>query len=201
MSKLNPERRRALRDVLAGAAGLGLGFGLPGGVASAATPAGLSGDALSAVLKEVRLRHLMAMRLDVRPLQVIGATPGVTRRIGVVPGGEFQGERLSGAVLDGGNDWQAVRRDGSTTLDVRLALKAADGAMIGMRYAGMRHGPADVIARLEKGEVVEPASYYFRITPVFETAAPQYDWLNRIVAVGIGERRADGVVYNIFEVL
>jgi len=167
----------------------------------AAAQTGLAADGLNEVLKDVRLKHLLTMRLDVQPLQVIGAAPGGTRRIGVVPGGEFSGDRLSGAVLEGGNDWQQVRSDGSTTLDVRLALRTGDGAMISMSYRGMRHGPADVIARLEKGEAVDPASYYFRIIPMFETAAPKYDWLNRIVAVGIGQRRADGVVYNVFEVL
>jgi len=158
-------------------------------------------ERLPAVLQDVKLRHLLTMRLDVRPLQIVGATPGAMRRIGVVPGGEFHGERLSGVILEGGSDWQDVRKDGSTTLDVRLALRTADGALIGMTYRGMRHGPADVIARLEKGEPVDPASYYFRIIPMFETAASQYDWLNRVVAVGMGHRRADGPVYNVFEVL
>ena len=70
-----------------------------------------------------------------------------------------------------------------------------------MTYQGVRHGPPEVIARIEKGEVVDRTSYYFRITPVFETAAPKYDWINRVVAVGIGHRRADGPIYSVFEVL
>jgi Protein of unknown function (DUF3237) len=158
-------------------------------------------DDLPEPLKGVRARPLFVMRLDVRPLQIVGAAPGAYRRIGVVPGGTFEGERLGGQVLDGGSDWQAVRGDGSTTLDVRLVLMTADDALIGMTYRGMRHGPADVIKRLEAGEAVDAASYYFRIIPMFETAAPQYDWINRIVAVGIGHRRADGPVYSVFEVL
>ena len=48
---------------------------------------------------------------------------------------------------------------------------------------------------------MDPASYYFRINPLFETAAANYDWINRVVAVGIGHRRADGPIYSIFEVL
>jgi hypothetical protein len=42
------------------------------------------------------------MRLDVRPLQIIGATPSAYRRVGVVPNGVFEGEHLSAEVLDGG---------------------------------------------------------------------------------------------------
>jgi hypothetical protein len=141
------------------------------------------------------------MRLDVRPLQIIGATPGGHRRVGVVPSGVFDGERLSGRVLEGGADWQIVRGDGSIALDVRLVLETIDNALIGMTYRGIRHGTPDVIARMEKGEAVDPGDYYFRIAPFFETAATRYAWMNNVVAVGIGHRRVDGPVYNIFEVL
>ncbi len=156
---------------------------------------------LPEALKSVRTRPLFVMRLDVKPLLIVGATPAAYRRVGVVPGGSFEGERLSGIVLDGGSDWQNVRADGFTTLDVRLVLKTGDGALIGMTYRGIRHGPADVLQRMERGETVDPASYYFRISPVFETASAPYDWLNRIVALGVGHRRADGPVYSVFEVL
>jgi hypothetical protein len=94
-----------------------------------------------------------------------------------------------------------VRGDGATTLDVRLVLRTDDEALIGMTYRGLRSGPPDIVAQIEKGEAVDPASYYFRMTASFETASVKYDWLNRIVAIGIGHRRADGPVYSVFEVL
>jgi hypothetical protein len=78
----------------------------------------------------------------------------------VVPGGSFEGERLSGVVLDGGSDWQTLRKDGATTLNVRLVLKTTDDALICMTYQGVRHGRPDVIARIENGEVVDPGSYF-----------------------------------------
>jgi hypothetical protein len=113
-------------------------------------------DSLPGALREVRTRPLFVMRLDVHPLQIIGAAPGAYRRVGVVPSGIFDGDRLSGQVLDGGSDWQNVLSDGSTTLDVRLVLKTTDDALIGMTYRGIRQGAPDVIARLEKGEAVDP---------------------------------------------
>jgi hypothetical protein len=158
-------------------------------------------DNLPEVLKRVRTQPLFVMRLDVRKLLIVGTTPGAYRRIGVVPGGSFEGERLSGEVLDGGSDWQTVRNDGTTTLNVRLVLKTKDDALICMTYQGVRHGPPDVVERIEKGEVVDPTSYYFRINPLFETAAAKYDWLNRVVGVGIGHRSPDGPIYSVFEVL
>jgi len=70
-----------------------------------------------------------------------------------------------------------------------------------MTYRGIRHGPADIIKRIDQGEVVDPATYYFRINPLFETASTKYDWLNRIVSIGIGHRQAGGPVYSVFEIL
>jgi Protein of unknown function (DUF3237) len=158
-------------------------------------------DSLPEVLKNVRTRPLFVMHLNVQPLVIVGATPGVNRRIGLVSGGTFEGDRLFGQIIDGGSDWQAVRSDGSTTLDVRLVMKTRDDAIIAMTYRGMRHGPPDVIERMQRGEAVDPASYYFRISPMFETGAAAYDWLNRVLAVGIGHRQPDGPVYSVFEVL
>jgi hypothetical protein len=156
---------------------------------------------LPEALTSVRTRALFVMHLDVRPLLLLGAPPGPYRRIGVVPGGAFEGERLSGVVLEGNSDWQTQRADGVTSLDVRLVLKTNDGALIGMTYRGLRHGPPEVMARIDKGEAVDASSYYFRINAQFEAATGTYDWLNRVLAVGIGHRRADGPVYSLFEVL
>jgi hypothetical protein len=158
-------------------------------------------DNLPEVLKTVRTRPLFVMRLDVRKLVIVGGAAGAFRRIGVIHGGSFEGERLSGEVLDGGSDWQTVRSDGVTSLNVRLVLKTTDDALICMTYQGVRHGPREVLERIDKGEVVDPASYYFRISPLFETSSPRYGWINGVVAVGIGHRRADGPIYSVFEVL
>ncbi len=94
-------------------------------------------------MAEIRTAHLMTLSLAVSGMQAIGATPSGNRRIGLVAGGTFQGERLRGTVLPGGADWIIVRPDGATTLDVRLVLETDDKALIGMTYRGMRHGPAD----------------------------------------------------------
>lgn len=159
------------------------------------------GDTLPEALLSVTTRPLFAMRLDVGGMHPIGVPEGPAQRVAVVPSGIFEGERLSGVVLDGGSDWQAVRGDGTTTLDVRLVLKTDDGALIGMTYGGLRHGPADVLARLAKGEAVDPTSYYFRTSASFTTSDARYAWINRIVAIGIGHRMPSGPVYNLFEIL
>ncbi|WP_263355021.1 DUF3237 domain-containing protein [Acidicapsa acidisoli] len=157
-------------------------------------------QALPESLKSLQTRPLFVLREQVPPLFVVGQTPNGFRRIGIVPGGVFEGERLSGEVVSG-NDWQSVRTDSCIKLDVQILLKTTDGALIVMTYTCLRAGPPDIIEKLDKGQAVEPGAYYFRMTPIFETAAPQYDWINRIVAVGVGHRFADGPLYSIFEVL
>jgi hypothetical protein len=141
-------------------------------------------DNLPEVLKRVRTQPLFVMRLDVRKLLIVGATPGAYRRIGVVPGGSFEGERLSGDVLDGGSDWQTVRNDGTTTLNVRLVLKTKDDALICMTYQGVRHGPPDVVERIEKGEVVDPTRFMNPVTKMIEPKQMYCERLNDTVVCG-----------------
>lgn len=154
---------------------------------------------LPEALNSVQTRPLFVLRELVPPLLLVGP-PNAFRRIGLVQGGSFEGERLSGEVVSG-NDWQAVRADSCIKLDVRLVLRTTDGALIVMTYQCLRAGPPNIIERLDKGEAVDPQSYYFRMSPMFETSAPKYDWINRVIAVGIGHRLADGPIYSIFEIL
>ena len=152
-------------------------------------------------MAEIRTTHLMTMKLAVSGMQAIGATPNGGRRVGLVAGGTFEGAKLRGTILPGGADWIIARPDGSTTLDVRLVLQTDDGATIGMTYRGLRHGPADVMDKVNKGEFVDPSHYYFRTAIQFETAAETYAWLNGIIAIGTGSRPPEGPVYDVFEVL
>ena len=158
-------------------------------------------DELPDALKTIRTRPLFVLQLAIRKPLLVGTTPAAYRRIGVIPGGSFKGDRLAGEVLEGGSDWQTIRADGAITLNVRLVLRTDDDALITKQYPGMRHGSAEVLAKVDRGEPVDPAAYYLRIAPVFETAAARYQWLNRVVAVGTGHRLADGVLYSVFELL
>jgi hypothetical protein len=150
---------------------------------------------------ELRYRPLIDFQIEVKPPSVIGATPGYDRRIGEIAGGRFEGERLRGTILSGGSDWQSLRTDGATTINVRLVLKTDDEALIAMRYVGVRHGPKEVLERIARGDNVNPSEYYMRGTARFETAAEKYDWLNRIVSVALGHRIPGGAIYRVFEIL
>src|SRR5438105_14201170 len=138
-------------------------------------------------------RLLMTLRLTAAAPQGIGAVPHGTRRTVPLTGGDFEGPRLRGTVLPAGSaDWLLLRSDGVLELDLRATLRTDDGALISMKSFGLRHGPPDVIAAIGRGETVDPATYYFRTTPRFETAHPAYAFLNRLVAVATGDRHAEG---------
>jgi hypothetical protein len=165
----------------------------------------MNSESLAAVLPPemtaIRLAPLFIFQIEVKPPSIIGSTPGYDRRIGEIAGGRFEGERLRGRILSGGSDWQSLRSDGTTTLNVRLVMETDDGQLIGMTYLGMRHGPKEVLERLARGEKVSPSEYYMRATPYYETASEKYGWLNRIVSVAYGHRMAGGAIYQVFEVL
>jgi hypothetical protein len=146
------------------------------------------------------LEPLYRIEMTLGPPQELGVTPLGRRRIIPITGGNFRGERIAGRVLPGGADWQFIRADGVADLDARYTLETDDGALISVRNLGYRHGPADVIKRLAAGEPVDPALYYMRTTPRFETGAERYLWLNRIICVATGARRATAVELEVYEV-
>ncbi|WP_158970791.1 DUF3237 domain-containing protein [Chachezhania sediminis] len=147
-----------------------------------------------------RTRPLAVLTVDLGPAQAHGATPRGNRKIVPVTGGRVAG-RISGKVLPFGGDWALTRADGVLELDVRLTVETDDGALIHVTYDGMRHGSDEDLAALARGEDVPPERLYFRILPRFETSAPDWLWLNRVLCVGLGERLKTGPRYHLHEIL
>ena len=150
----------------------------------------------------IQSRPLFVLTLSVPKIEDLGVTPYGARKIATVVAGTFEGDRLRGTVQPSpGGDWLLLRTDGVLCLDVRMTLKTDDGDLIYMSYKGMRHGPKEVMERVNKGEAVDPALYYFRAVPVFETSSVKYGWLNRAVFVATGRREATGPIYEVHEIL
>src|SRR5262245_52685166 len=143
----------------------------------------------------------MRLEVVVPPPQKLGAVPHGTRVIAPIAGGAFEGPRLRGKVLPGGGDWTLLRPDGVLELDLRITLETDDGALIFVSSFGLRHGPPEVLAALARGETVDPARYYFRTMPRFETSVAQYVFLNRVIAIASGDRSPSGPIYTIEEIL
>jgi len=148
----------------------------------------------------IETEFLCKVEVSLEPIRDLGETPLGRRRIINITGGKFAGPKLSGRILPGGADWQLIRADGVAYLDARYTLETADGALIYVNNKGYRHGPKEVIERMAKGEDVDPALYYMRATPWFETSAPKYAWLNRAICVASGARRPAGVELDFYEV-
>ncbi len=148
----------------------------------------------------INTEFLCKIEVTLEPVRDLGETPLGRRRIIGITGGKFSGPRLSGRVLPGGADWQIIRADGVAYLDARYTLQTTDGALIYVNNKGYRHGPKEVIERMARGEEVDPALYYMRATPWFETSAPTYAWLNRSICVATGARRAAAVELDFYEV-
>ena len=147
-----------------------------------------------------QLEFLMAISAEVGELVTMGAAPLGERRVVYITGGTFAGPRLRGAVLAGA-DWQIARRDGALELDARYALKEERGGVIQVISQGMRHGPPEVLARLARGEAVDPASYFFRTFMRFETGAPELAFLNTTMALATAVRHARRVELKCYKVL
>ena len=151
-------------------------------------------------MPELKSEFLFTVTIGVATLHDIGETPFGTRHIDILGAGTFEGPRLKGTV-HGGMDQKIFRADGAMNPNVRLVLQTDDGAMIYMYYTGIRYGAPEVMQRIADGEEVDPSEYYLRNTPYFETASAKYDWLNRIVAVGVGRRMPDHAAYDVFQIL
>ena len=112
---------------------------------------------------------------------------------------------MGSAVFSEDEKLVAASGEGNTILlwrtDTGESLQTNDGHLIYMTYKGLRHGPKDVIDRLNRGEAVDPSLYYFRATPYFETGSEKYAWLNGICAVATGARLATGPTYPVFQIL
>jgi hypothetical protein len=114
-------------------------------------------------------------------------------------GGTFTGPQLSGTLVPGASaDWQIVLPDGTALGDVRYTLQTHGGDLLYVQSRGVRHGSAEVLARLGRGEDVDPGEYTFRTSTKIETAAPALDWLNKGVFVGVAGRRASSVIYETY---
>ncbi len=148
----------------------------------------------------MKLQSLFKAEITLAAPQELGDGPLGRRRIIGIAGGRFAGDRLSGRVLPGGADWQVIRADGVADLDARYTLETTDGALIYVRNRGYRHGPGDVLDKLAAGTPVDPALYYMRTTPLFETGERRYAWLNRIICVATGARHAASVELEVYEV-
>lgn len=124
------------------------------------------------------------------------------RILAMINGGDVQG-KISGKVLPIGGEFGSFIAPDTYKIDVRAAIQSTDGAVIYITYSGYMHADPDKLKMLfsPEGHKLDPSEYYWRTNPLFETAAPQYAWLNNTVGVGVGSYTPEGKVqYKIYAV-
>lgn len=164
----------------------------------------MTADSRVKVVGEIKTEHLFDIVIDLNPRLNIGSGPFGQRILFGAAGGSFHGPRLRGEVLPGGGDWTLFRPDGAMTLDVRLTLRTHDAALVHVTYGGRWIVPSELQADVAdpiKRYQIDPARYYFRTNPLFETGAKRYAWLNDIVCVGSGYLVEDGIAYKVAQVV
>ena len=150
-------------------------------------------------LPEPRLTEIFRLEASLGEALDVGKVAQGRRRIVPLTGGTFTGPELNGILLPGASaDWQIVLPDGSAIGDIRLTLQTDDGDLLYVRSQGVRHGSAEVLARLSRGEDVDASEYVFRTATQIETAAPEFDWLNKGVFISVAGRQPGGVIYEVY---
>ena len=135
---------------------------------------------------------------DVGPVITLGMAPSGERRYVPLLGGTVTGPGLSGRIVEGGVDWQLGRADGVLEIAAQYVVRTADGALVEIRSEGLRHGPAEVMQRLARGEPVRPDEYFFRTVVRFTTGAAAWLHLNKVIAIAAGRREAAKVVLDFY---
>lgn len=144
------------------------------------------------------LTHACTLYVELDLIREMGPGRAGQRRIIPIVGGQVEGERLNGRILNVGADWQTIFAGGLAELDTRYAFETGDGATIEIINYGLRHGPEDVMQAVARGEDVDPSSYYMRTHARLETGDPRYDWVNRTLFVGVGARMKSTVKVDLY---
>jgi hypothetical protein len=146
------------------------------------------------------LELVTRLTIDVgRPVEA-GTTGRGLRRIIPIVGGRAEGAAFAGTIEPGGNDVQVIRPDGVAEIEARYIVTTAAGTHVFIDNAGVRHGSPEAMARIVRGELVDPAEVYFRTVPRFETDDDDLRWLERDLFVATGARFPDCVRIDVFRV-
>ena len=148
----------------------------------------------------MELVRVMRIEVDVTEPLSTGTTPAGEIRVIPFAGGRFEGEGLSGHVLDGGTDWQRVRDDGALEIRAHYMLETEEGERIEVVSEGLRIASPEVLERLARGEEVSPDDYYFRTFIRLATASDRLAHLNERLFVGVGVRRARQVEIEVHRI-
>jgi Protein of unknown function (DUF3237) len=154
---------------------------------------------MSDQLPQPRLTRVYRLEATLGQPLDLGETAQGNRRIVPLAGGTFAGPELNGKLIAGTSaDWQTLLPDGTALGDIRYTLQTDTGDLLYVQSRSVRHGSAEVLERLGRGEEVDASEYIFRTSTQIETAAPDLDWLNKGIFIGVGARQPASVIYETY---
>ena len=146
------------------------------------------------------LRLLADLSVEVGAPLEVGAVPTLgRRRLIPILGGSAHGPHWQGRILPGGADFQLIAGERVALLEARYVIETDAGDLVYVENRALRSGPPELLARLARGEPVDPASIYFRCAPRFEVSAPALHWMMERLFVGSGVRHPQQVLLRFFE--
>jgi hypothetical protein len=146
------------------------------------------------------LKFFADLSVQVDKPQEVGKTHHGVRRVIPILGGTVEAQGWRGRVLSGGADFQLLLGPSMAELDARYVIETDAGDMIFVTNRAVRTASPEVMAKIIRGEPVDPSTVYFRCSPSFETASPALSWIAERLFIGTGARHPDKVVMRFFEV-
>jgi len=152
---------------------------------------------------EVRIRFYRTPKIENIP-------HGGDRGYVGVEGGSFEGPNIKGTVVpNSGGDYAHFRPDGVTSFEAWYLLEVDDGTRILLNnhgYSWFKDAEAEkewkaIESGKKEGTAVDPAGYYMRTFPTFQTSKGKHDWLTKTVIVGSGARELGGNVIRYYKVM
>ena len=153
------------------------------------------------MVSALQTKYVFSLAIKVGAPIVAGDIGHGIRRVIPILGGEVFGDGIKGTIFPVGADFQVLRPNGFTELEAKYAFELDDGAIIYIENIGIRFGAKELLDRIAKGEIVDPARIYFRSVPKFETGSEKYRWLMENLFIGVGARHPDRVEIDVHQVL
>ena len=130
------------------------------------------------IFRDFKTEHMWNATVKVGKMIRMGESKHGVRRVIPIIGGTFNGPKIKGEVLPGGEDWQLVRPDGDIEFEARYLLKTDDGVLIKVVNKLLLHMP-------KPDEQAQP--YVGSIIDLEAPVDSPYDYLNHAVYIGTFE--------------
>jgi hypothetical protein len=142
-----------------------------------------------------QLEFALQLKVTLGETYRVGETQHGERIVIPITGGTFEGPGIKGTIINGGADYQLVKKaQHRTELEAIYSIRTDDGVYIHVRNRGIIYDGKDAQGN---------PSFYFKAAPQFEAPADsRYAWLNNALFVCAPEfsQQFKGIILNVWRV-